>query len=201
MTRRHQQFKMAADKPEAVHIVYSGCHIELHIDFDEITGQSILHCDGDPWQGGSSIWNHVSTCYLSKVIITSGFAAAILIYVHDYTKRWSHFNPNGSTRLDYVEIDRKIVVIFAANPEIQTFQFFRLFGRHLGFAAERHGLQNCRHHHKKFDPENMGVAAGISFLSALELEIPLGVNYPPDRFSQRSSVTAGDIWMRFRDFS
>jgi hypothetical protein len=28
---------------------------------------------------------------------------------------------------------------------------------------------------KKFDPENMGVAAGISFLSALELEIPLGV--------------------------
>ena len=32
---------------------------------------------------------------------------------------------------------------------------------------------------KKFDPENMGVAAGISFLSALELDIPLGVNYPP----------------------
>ena len=28
---------------------------------------------------------------------------------------------------------------------------------------------------KKFDPENMGVAARISFLSALELEIPLGV--------------------------
>ena len=32
---------------------------------------------------------------------------------------------------------------------------------------------------KKFDPENMGVAAGISFLSALELEIPLGVILPP----------------------
>ena len=32
---------------------------------------------------------------------------------------------------------------------------------------------------KKFDPENMGVAAGISFLSALELEIPLGVNSTP----------------------
>ena len=27
---------------------------------------------------------------------------------------------------------------------------------------------------EKFDPENMGVAAGISFLSALELEIHLG---------------------------
>ena len=32
---------------------------------------------------------------------------------------------------------------------------------------------------KKFDPENMGVAAGISFLSALELEIPLGGNSTP----------------------
>jgi hypothetical protein len=27
---------------------------------------------------------------------------------------------------------------------------------------------------KKFDPENIGVATGILFLSALELEIPLG---------------------------
>ena len=26
----------------------SDCHVEFHIDFDEITGQSILHCDGDP---------------------------------------------------------------------------------------------------------------------------------------------------------
>ena len=32
---------------------------------------------------------------------------------------------------------------------------------------------------KKFDPENMGVAAGISFLSALELEIHMGVILPP----------------------
>ena len=39
---------MAADKPEAVHIVYSGCDIELHIDFEDIKGQSISHCDGDP---------------------------------------------------------------------------------------------------------------------------------------------------------
>ena len=127
--------------------LYSGCHVEFHIDFDEITGQSILHCDGDPWKHGSSIWNHVSTCYRSKVITTSGFAAAILIYVHDYTKNWSHFNPIGSARLDYVEIGRKTVVITATNAEIQTFPFFRLFGRHLGFAAERHGLQNRRHHH------------------------------------------------------
>ena len=55
MMRHHQQFKMAADKKEAVHIVYSGRHIELHIDFDEITGQSILHCNGDPRKHGGSI--------------------------------------------------------------------------------------------------------------------------------------------------
>ena len=32
---------------------------------------------------------------------------------------------------------------------------------------------------EKFNPENMGVAAGISFLSALELEIHLGEILPP----------------------
>ena len=40
--------QMAANKPEAVHIINSGCHAEFHIDFDEITGLSMLHCDGDP---------------------------------------------------------------------------------------------------------------------------------------------------------
>ena len=151
MMRHHQQFKMAPDKPEAVHIVYSGCHIEFHIYFDEITGKSILlHCDGDPWKHGSSIWNQVSTCYRFKVITTSGFASAILIYVHGYTKNWSHFNPIGSARLDYVEIGRKILFIAATDAEIQslqTFPFFQIFGHHLGFAVERHCLQNRRHHH------------------------------------------------------
>jgi hypothetical protein len=32
---------------------------------------------------------------------------------------------------------------------------------------------------EKFDPENIGVAAGILFLSALELEIHLGENSTP----------------------
>ena len=81
MMRHHQQSEMAADNPEPVHIV-CGCHIEFNIDFDEITEQSILHCDGDSWKHGSSIWNQVSTCYRSKVITTSGFTSAILIYVH-----------------------------------------------------------------------------------------------------------------------
>jgi hypothetical protein len=37
---------------------------------------------------------------------------------------------------------------------------------------------------KKFDPENMGVAARILFLSALELEIPLGGNSTPQLHSK-----------------
>ena len=32
---------------------------------------------------------------------------------------------------------------------------------------------------KKFDPENMGIAVGMLLLCALELEICLGVKYPP----------------------
>jgi hypothetical protein len=38
---------------------------------------------------------------------------------------------------------------------------------------------------EKFDPENMGVAAGILFLSALELEIHLGENSTPPLDNQR----------------
>ena len=114
MMRHHQQFKMAADKPEALHILYSGCHIELHIlYYHEITGHSIFHSDGDPWKHVSSIWNQVYTCYRSKVITTSGFAGAKWNYAHDCTKNLglSNFNTIGSARLDYVEIGRKIVVI------------------------------------------------------------------------------------------
>ena len=125
MMRHHQQFKMTADKPEAAHIAYRlPCWIPHR--FDEITGHSILHCDGDPWKHSSSTWNHVSTCYRSKVITASGFAAAILIYVHEYTKSWSHFNPNGSTRLDYVEIGCKILVIASTDlkPKYKHFRFF-----------------------------------------------------------------------------
>mgnify|MGYP003401660080 FL=1 len=41
---------------------------------------------------------------------------------------------------------------------------------------------------KKFDPENMGVAAGISFLSALELEIPLGGNSTPQLHNSHAKI-------------
>ena len=34
-----------------------------------------------------------------------------------------------------------------------------------------------------------------------KLGLKFGENHPPDRFSQRCSVTAGDVGMRFRDFS
>jgi hypothetical protein len=38
------------------------------------------------------------------------------------------------------------LVAAAAQAGIETFTFFRLFGRHLGFEAERRCLQNRRYH-------------------------------------------------------
>ena len=129
---------------------------------------------------GSNIWSQVSTCYMSKVITTFVIAAAILIYAHDYIKCWSQFNPIGSARLDCVEIGRKILVI-TAHAEVQTFPFFRFLFAILDLQLNGTVYKIADTTSKKFDPENMGVAAGISFLSALELEIPLGgeVNCPP----------------------
>jgi len=59
---------------------FRGRHNVFHIDFDDISRRSTFHCDGDPWKHGSNIWNHISTCYRSKVITTSGFSAAILYF-------------------------------------------------------------------------------------------------------------------------
>ena len=71
------------------------------------------------------------------------------------------------------------MVITATNAEIQTFPFS-------DFSAAILDLQLNGTVYKiaditiiKFDPENKGIAAGISFLSALEPEIPLGGIYPP----------------------
>jgi len=46
---------------------------------------------------------------------------------------------------------------------------------------------------KKFDPENMGIAVGILLLCALELEICLGVKYPPTAGKRRQKTAAGTI--------
>jgi hypothetical protein len=62
------------------------------------------------------------------------------------------------------------------SPIYENFRFtaaildFRLNG-----LSDRVGVSTI----EKFDPENMGVAAGILFLSALELEIHLGGNSTP----------------------
>ena len=53
-------------------------HIQFLVDIDEITLRSMLHCDGAPRKHGSSTWNHIYIYYRSKVITTSGLAAAIL---------------------------------------------------------------------------------------------------------------------------
>jgi len=44
---------------------------------------------------------------------------------------------------------------------------------------------------KKFDPENMGIAVGISLLCALELEICLAGKIPPDAGKRRQKTAAG----------
>jgi len=46
---------------------------------------------------------------------------------------------------------------------------------------------------KKFDPENMGIAVGILLLCALELEICVGVKYPPPSAAgkRRQKTVAG----------
>jgi len=44
---------------------------------------------------------------------------------------------------------------------------------------------------KKFDSKNMGIAVGILLLSALELEICLGVKYPPAASKRRQKTAAG----------
>jgi len=46
---------------------------------------------------------------------------------------------------------------------------------------------------KKFDPENMGIAVGILLLCTLELEICLGVKYPPPAAGKRRQKTAAGI--------
>jgi len=44
---------------------------------------------------------------------------------------------------------------------------------------------------KKFDPENMGTGVGILLLCALELEIYLGVKYPPAAGKRRQKLLPG----------
>ena len=75
-----------------------------------------------------------------------------------------------------VETETTSQVITGTDAEIHAVPFF---GRHLGFQLNATVYKIADTTIKKFDPENMGVAAGISFLSALELEIPLVGKSPP----------------------
>jgi len=44
---------------------------------------------------------------------------------------------------------------------------------------------------KTFDPENMGIAVGILLLCTLELEICLGLKYPPAAGKRRQKLLPG----------
>ena len=80
------------------------------------------------------------------------------------------------------------MVISATNAEIHAVPFF---GRHIGFQLNGKVYKIVDTTIKKFDPENIGVVARISFLSALEHEIPLGVNYPPPNLQRTYYVKIG----------
>ena len=85
--------------------------------------------------------------------------AAILIYVHDYTKSRSHFNSNGSARLDYVEIGRKILVInLLHKPRYKHFRFFDFSAAILDLQLNGTVYKIADTTIKTFDPENIGVA-------------------------------------------
>ena len=66
--------------------------------------------------------------------------------------------------------------------------FIRISGRHLGFPVEEASEEDGIGTVEKLDPENIGVAAGILFLSSVELEKSLGVILPPPHRWLRTCV-------------
>jgi len=51
---------------------------------------------------------------------------------------------------------------------------------------------------KTFDPEDMGIAVGILLLCAVELEMCLGVKYPPAAGKRRKKLLPGQrlmLWL------
>jgi hypothetical protein len=53
-------------------------HIGFHRNTAVIQYRPTLHCVGDPWKHGISLWDLIPTYGTSKIIATSGFWAAIL---------------------------------------------------------------------------------------------------------------------------
>jgi hypothetical protein len=70
----------------------------------------------------------------------------------------------------------EIYILSQIQPEIWELPFYC---RHLGFPLNGMSDNVGDSTVEKFDPINIGVAAGILFLSALELEIHLGGILPP----------------------
>ena len=94
----------------------------------------------------------------------------MLIYVYGctYIIKLYYFIPFRSARLNCVEIDHKILVIAATNVKCMQFRFSAAI---LDFQLNGTVYKIADTIIKKLDPENMGMDARITFLSALDQEI------------------------------
>ena len=72
------------------------------------------------------------------------------------------------------------MVAAAVQAEIETFTFSDFLAAILDLKLNGAVYKIADTTFRKYDPENMGLAAGISFLSAPELDIPLGGKLPPN---------------------
>jgi hypothetical protein len=98
-----------------------------------------------------------------------------LMVVNNASRVALHFH--ASAVPDSMIIAFEICLSSQIHPEIRELPFYC---RHLGFPVERYTSSNVGVGTvEKFDPENIGVVAGILFLSALELETHLGEILPP----------------------
>jgi len=125
---------MAADKPEAVHIVYRlPCWISHRFRWNYRTVDIALWRRPLKTWTNSNNWNHVSTWYRSKVdddklvykyFLFRGLHIGLRTWLYQMLISLQSWWV-GETWLN-VEIGRKIMVITATSAEIQTFPFLQI---------------------------------------------------------------------------
>jgi hypothetical protein len=159
-----------------------GGHLGFHQDAACIRCRSTITRVDDPWIHGISLWDRTSIKYTTVVITTSGLSAAMLELMVVGNPSSFALHVPASAVPDGTIIAFEIYILSQMQPEIRELPFY---WRHLGFPVQRY-VRQCRQCHRwKVWPQKHGVAAGILFLSALELEIHLGGNSTLPLHNQR----------------
>jgi hypothetical protein len=124
-----------------------------------------------------SVWDCTSIKYTTVVITTSGLSAAMLDLMVVGNPSSFALHVPASAMTDSTIIALKFIFCPKYSPIYGNFRFTAaILNFLLNGLSDSVGVSII----EKFDPENIGVAAGILFLSALELEIHLeGKFYPP----------------------